>query len=299
MPSPTNAGLLADLCSKADSLACTAASGAFPVLLRPLAERRRVTSVEFCPLLVDAMLTTHEGGFRIFFNSRGKTASDLKRRYENEGLEHPMSPRMRFSLAHEIAHTLFYDLSEAPPRLAKQFRAGGGRTALEALERNCNRIAGHLLIPSPMLDSALRALTRIRPESLAKLAEHAGLSVEALIRRIGPSSAPLDAIHFRGCIVLTRSDAYGQTVILAVSKPKALNIARDLQLLRAGENWRLLTHAGVALEPARLPELSSVKLTFETQHAACPRGYEIAVGNVGQFGRNAYRLLTFEETDAE
>src|SRR5436189_3611675 len=151
-----NASLLRWLLVEADALGCNVARSEFPVLLRPIAERRRVTSVEFRPMLVDAMLTTHSGGFRILFNSDGANAADLRQRFERESHEQLMSPRLRFSLAHELAHTLFYDLAEGAPQLAKHFRSGGGRTELENLERNCNKLAARMLMPTPMLKAALR-----------------------------------------------------------------------------------------------------------------------------------------------
>src|ERR1700722_11035611 len=109
MPPNKNATLLRALATEAETLSCTAAKGQFPVLLRPLAERRRVTSVEFLPLLADAMLTTHPHGFRILFNSSGYESSELQARFVNESIEQVMPSRLRFSLAHEIAHTFFYD----------------------------------------------------------------------------------------------------------------------------------------------------------------------------------------------
>ena len=145
MPPNKNASLLRTLLVKADTLSCMVSDKKFPVLLRPLAERRKVTAVEFCPLLVDAMITTHPSGFRILFNSDGGAPSDLREQYERESSENLMPARLRFSLAHEIAHTLFFDLSEGPPQIARTFRAGGTKTALENLERNCNKLAAHLL----------------------------------------------------------------------------------------------------------------------------------------------------------
>src|SRR5689334_22350665 len=104
-----NAVLFSALTAEAETLACSTAKNEFPVLLQGIAERRRVTSVEFRPLLVEAMLTTHPQGFRIFFNSKGADACGLSGQYIRENRERLMPSRLRFSLAHEIAHTLFYD----------------------------------------------------------------------------------------------------------------------------------------------------------------------------------------------
>src|ERR1035437_1299823 len=148
MPPSKNVSLLRALVLEVESLASRAAKNEFPVLLRPIAERRRVTSVDFCPLLVDAMLTTHSEGFRILLNSDEGRARELIERYNNESKARILPVRLRFSIAHELAHTFFYDLTKTSPKLSKKFSSGGGRTELENLERNCNTIASHLLLPT-------------------------------------------------------------------------------------------------------------------------------------------------------
>src|ERR1700680_1309219 len=115
MPGNKNESLLSALSAEAQTLSCNVAKNRFPVLLRPIAHRRRVTSVDFRPLLVDAMLTTHASGFRILFNSNGANPSELQGLFESEGRDQLMPSRLRFSLAHELAHTLFYDLSDDVP----------------------------------------------------------------------------------------------------------------------------------------------------------------------------------------
>src|SRR5882757_7421651 len=119
-----NTALLRELATHADEVALSVSREKFPILLRKLAERRRVTSVEFRPLLVDAMLTTHLHGFRIFFDSSTRDPEELETRYYGESAHELTDARMRFSLAHEFAHTLFYDLTLSPPKIAKDFRAG-------------------------------------------------------------------------------------------------------------------------------------------------------------------------------
>src|SRR6267154_3204031 len=109
MPPSKNVTLLRALLTRADSLASTVSKNEFPILLRPLAECRKVTSVDFCPLLVDAMLTTHPKGFRILLNSDSGRAQELKERYHNESKIKMLHSRLRFSIAHELAHTFFYD----------------------------------------------------------------------------------------------------------------------------------------------------------------------------------------------
>src|SRR5438045_301792 len=93
-----NSALLRKLATHADEVAESVSLDKFPILLRKLAERRRVTSIQFRPLLVDAMLITHLHGFRIFFNSRGRDPDELETRYYSESAHQLTDSRTRFSL---------------------------------------------------------------------------------------------------------------------------------------------------------------------------------------------------------
>lgn len=299
MPPSKNASLLRSLLVEADTLASHAAKSEFPVLLRPIAERRRVTSVEFCPLLVDAMLTTHPNGFRILFNSNGEHPSDLQERYRTESRERTLTSRLRFSLAHELAHTFFYDLTQTPPKVAKCFKSGGGRTALENLELNCNRLASRLLLPTPMLKDAFLRLKVIDPESILNLAHRAGVSVEALVRRLHESNSLFIKRYFRGCIVLVKESS-DEITIRAIAKPHGLNslaIAQSLSRMRPGKRWDLKAHDGLDINPATLPPVSSAMLAVETQTSTSLKHYNIAVRKAGRFDTVTSYLIVFEEIE--
>lgn len=297
MPPSNNTVLLQALEVQADALSCAVSKNEFPVLLQPLAARRRVSSVEFCPLLVDAMLTTHPTGFRILFNSNGDEPSKLSKQFASETKARPLPPRLRFSLAHEIAHTLFYDLGEGAPIIAKKFRSGGGRTALEHLERSCNRIAAHLLLPTPMLAKSIRALKNYEPESFLELAGQAGVSVEVLVRRLADQSSLLSGRYFRGCIVLAKQRD-GETFVSAIAKPSNLAIARDLRLMKAGEGWQLTKGNGEAIHPESLPATSTEELLMETAHGTKSTApYKIAIADAGSFKNEKSFLLVFEQIE--
>jgi hypothetical protein len=294
MQANKNASFLRALLAEADALSCHAARNEFPVLLRSVAQRRKVTSVMFRPLLVDAMLTTHSEGFRMFFNSNGANSLELKTLYEDESRERPMDSRFRFSLAHEIAHTLFYDISDGRPQLAKQFRSGGGRTALENLERNCNKLAARLLMPTPMLKAAFQRMKSLTPKSLTDLAFRAGVSIEALVRRISEDNSLLLDYYFRGSIILARAIG-NEITVAAVARPAELNIARDLRRMRSGERWQLAESGGREINPAHLPPISQATLTVETPQASLKRPYQILVAEAGHLNSGNSFLLTFEE----
>src|SRR2546430_3424177 len=183
-----NKQLLRRLQNQADQLGCIASGETFPVCLKAIAERRRVTSVDFVPMPVRAVLTTHPKGFRVFLKTEdAEQATELRRRYDNENNGTPLPPKFRFSLAHELAHTLFYVLGtpDDRPKEIREFRAGGGKTVLEHLEKYCNRIAGHLLMPSPIFQREILKLKSLQPRDLLSFAEErAGASVESVVTRL-------------------------------------------------------------------------------------------------------------------
>lgn len=287
-----NATLLRALLAKAETLGCNAAKNEFPVLLRPIAERRRVTGVEFRPLLVDAMLTTHPSGFRILFNSDRENPSELGELYHGECRERLLPSRWRFSLAHELAHTLFYDISMSRPQVAKEFRAGGGRTALDNLELYCNKLAAQFLLPAQMLRVAFRAIPSINPKAILELSDRAGVSVEVLVRRLGEFRSLFIERYFRGCIVLTKQVAK-ETVITAVAAPEGLNIAQELLQLRSGKSWRLRTVDGIQVVPSALSPRSVINLTLRTDRSTATQPYQVSVAEIGRFNH----LLVFQESE--
>jgi hypothetical protein len=296
MPQSKNASLLRRLVSDADSWATRAAKFSFPVLLRPLAEVRRVTSVEFRPLLVDAMLTTHPNGFRILFNSDGDASAGLQQRYKDESPERMMPSRLRFSLAHELAHTFFYDLSEPAPRIAKEFASGGGRTALENLELYCNKLASHLLLPTAMVRAEFLRMKVIDPNSILRLSKRAGVSVEALVRRLGDENSLFVQRYFKGSIVLVDQKSDG-TQIRAIAKPTVWNIARGLQVMRVGEPWRLTTHSGTEISLGDLASISTAILKIETQRTMSEKRYNVAAAEIPGYSSTKTHLITFAESD--
>jgi hypothetical protein len=240
------------------------------------------------------MLTTHMHGFRILFDSGTRDPEELETRYYGESRHELTDARMRFSLAHEFAHTLFYDLSLSPPRIAKEFRAGGGRTALENLERNCDRLAAHLLLPTRLFEAAVLNTKEFSADSLRELARSAGVSLEVIVRRLGTRSAVLRQRYFLGCIALIKHDSSGMRV-RAVSVPQHLNIARDLQLIHPGEEWQLRTVEGVAIDLAGGPNFSEISLLTPAAPEDAAKPYRMQVTVVDRFQSEATYLVILEE----
>src|SRR5271169_478108 len=121
----SNEKLLRQFQKQADELGCIASDNSLPVVLRTIAQRRRVTSVEFVPMFARAMLTTHPEGFRVFINAEEtENCDELRHKYDSECPNALLPGKFRFSLAHELAHTLFYDLqTDQRPREIREFKA--------------------------------------------------------------------------------------------------------------------------------------------------------------------------------
>lgn len=289
-----NATLLRALISEADSLASRASRNEFPILLRPIAERRKVTSVDFCPLLVDAMLTTHPAGFRILLNSDGGRAQELTDRYLNESKLRMLLPRLRFSIAHELAHTFFYDLTKTTPTLSKTFTSGGGRTELENLERHCNTIASHLLLPTQMFKAGFLRLKIITPESIANFARTAGVSLQTFLLRLDRCDSLFINKPFRGCVVLV-DQRENELKIRAIAKPRSFNIAYQLLQMQPNKYWKLKAHDTSEIIPSTLMNNSTVVLDIETNRSKTQKEYEIRVAELGGFDMSNSYLITFEE----
>jgi Zn-dependent peptidase ImmA (M78 family) len=295
MPPSKNASLLRSLVSEVDALASRVSKKEFPIPLRPIAEGRKITSVDFCPLLVDAMLTTHSDGFRILLNSDGGRSKELKEQYDNESKVRMLNPRLRFSVAHELAHTFFYDISKKPPQLTKAFTSGGRRTALDNLERNCNTLASHLLLPSSMFRNEFLRLKEITPESVLNFARKAGVSLQALLLRLNKSDSLFIERYYRGCIVLIEQHQ-DRISVRAIAKPKSLNIAHQLSLMRSGGTWKLKAHNGSEIDPVSLPPISFAVLDVVTKLSKSQKRYKICVAETGRFEGISLFLVTFEES---
>ena len=111
-----NQTILNGLVSHADELATIVSDGRFPIPVKVIAQRQGVTSVVFTPLLVDGMLTTHPAGFRIFLDAHSQERAELDAKYELHDGAEQIPVRLRFSLAHELAHTLFYSIADETRR---------------------------------------------------------------------------------------------------------------------------------------------------------------------------------------
>ena len=91
-----------------------------PSDLARIAELQSVRKIEFRPLLVDGGLAVIHDGFHVFVSCEPNEAEHLNHLFGQDGtgrtLPKTLVKQARFTIAHEIAHTLLYDLKTTPPR---------------------------------------------------------------------------------------------------------------------------------------------------------------------------------------
>src|SRR6185436_4950749 len=107
-----------------------------PVVLEPILKSRHAVVNYVFNSKLEGRLEVNEEGFKIF----------LRHDLETNPTRH------RFTLAHELGHTLFYDLRTSPPRreISRSYRN-------EFEERLCHQFARTLLMPEEFIRSGLPA----------------------------------------------------------------------------------------------------------------------------------------------
>jgi hypothetical protein len=133
-----------------------------PVKIAPFCA---VLSVEPRPMIPEGVLTPVPGGFRIYLQSN--FAHERTKR------------RTRFTLAHELAHTFFYDLNGEMP---KPLKGGPKGKRLESL---CHIGASQILLPDALLRQQLEMKGEVASaHSILDLARLFDVSVEVVMRRL-------------------------------------------------------------------------------------------------------------------
>jgi len=121
-------------------------SGAKVDLYR-LAQSRNIHTVELKPLLADGYLVVDDKGFSVHLHDERPSVTVIGEASEYRTL----NVKQRFTFAHEIAHTMTYDLSHETPQPKKSMMdvitGAGGRDAESSLEAFCQIVAGLILLP--------------------------------------------------------------------------------------------------------------------------------------------------------
>ena len=147
-----------------------------PVDLFNLARIQNVTAVDFRPMLLTGGLSSGSSGFVIYVQDlRLPRPKEVAVSDSMEGRP-KMTTRQRFTMAHELAHTLLFDNSVPPQPRADSPK---GKT-LEAL---CQRFAGRILMPQKLIEAEVAKHPKLDARNILDLAQHFDVSVEAMLRR--------------------------------------------------------------------------------------------------------------------
>jgi hypothetical protein len=177
--------------------------------------------------------------------------------------------RQRFSLAHEIAHTFFFERKDGSLRPIK-----GAPRGLQ-LEKACHRGAGMLLLPDRFLERELKKVDkRIHTAQILKWSKSFDVSVEVLLRRLESAGAlESDDVSFAlvndGRIKFVSYPPWLKPIL-----PLPVKDIRIEQWLSAcGGTLRLMEDGGYQLAVgdlvliANAARLSSMRLLFELRIA--------------------------------
>ncbi len=162
-----------------------------PVDLFKLAARRHVVRIHLKEILPDGATQTATGGFHVFVRDSRNVEVDPALRASTAP---SLTPRQRFTLAHELAHTFYYDIEPDVPRPLPRMPQP------DLLERSCDRAASILLLPPSFFKSDL-AQEPITLRRLFDLSKQYQASFKAIVGRARqlyqPSSEDRAIISFR------------------------------------------------------------------------------------------------------
>jgi hypothetical protein len=152
------------------------------------------------------VLVPVSGGFELFLR-------DLEPRDLDIGAEEPLgalSPRQRFTFAHELAHTHFYKASEGVPTARKV------QIVPPEIEKICDGAAGRVLVPTNLLkreidQELLGNCERIDANFVRAMAARFRASHDVIINRL---NAVDSGNVFARCILLVRRE-HGEAQIRA------------------------------------------------------------------------------------
>lgn len=201
-----------------------------PTNLGKIAAKQRVRKIEFKPLLTDGALAVDTDGFVIYVNCGPGDAIDFTERFADDGtgssLPRTIARRARFTVAHEIAHTLFFNLEASPPKEKIRLEHSA---SVRSLELTCNEIAGVFTMPELLIEREFREAELLWPEELRELADRTLMSSQALVRRFQnlrrlthPEAIIVNAMHSdTGWSITAISRHYALRDIFPEAKPGA------------------------------------------------------------------------------
>jgi len=246
-----------------------------PIPLREISLRCRVKEVVFQPLLVEAGLAIDDDGFVVFVSCDEEVKQDWTLAFNNETQKSRTLPgRVRFSLAHELIHTFFYDTKQQPYR---NWLSEKHYKEIDSLEATCNYGASQLLLPTRLLKSDTKKCNVLSIDSIIGLVRKYCVSIECLIHRMAKLE---DWTPERGLLAYIQEDGN-------LSRIKAIAISTSISNLFKKESKDVADFDAI-FGDSRYEEIKRNGKGNIEYELAYPRGAEIDVVKC----RLEYRRIT-------
>jgi hypothetical protein len=193
----------------ADNLYVDLKCSAPPMDLHAAARKCQVNRLKLRPMIQRGALLPSLGGYEVILRNLEPKDLDV----ESPEPANELSSQQRFTLAHEIAHTRFYKTAKGklvPDDGPKKY-AYNGEIGLEEI---CDRVAGHLLVPTQFLKSEVRGsldsdFERIDAGFVRAMVGKFRVSYDVVIRRLWATD-PENV--FARCILLVGRDNEGPLI---------------------------------------------------------------------------------------
>lgn len=174
-----------------------------PIDLHAIARRQGIARIKLRLMVQEGALVPVSNGFEVYIQS-------LKRRDLSIDAPEPrdvLSLRQRFTLAHEIIHTRFYDTRGEIPVRTKEGKGKFIRQEYVGLEKICDNAAARLLVPTQLLKNEIRTILngdceRIDIPFVRTMVTKFRASHEVVIKRL---SIVGSGNVFARCILLVRT----------------------------------------------------------------------------------------------
>lgn len=217
---------------KAHALLAHSGCRSLPVDLLSIARYQRVHALKLGPIVPDGILAPDQDGFTIYLRSRNEYSVQL-----SEERQVKLSVRQRFTMAHELVHTFFYQTRFGKPELIKDAPRG------KRLERLCQFGAGALVVPGNLLRARIRVDVCFSSATQAvELCRSFAVSPEVLLRRIAENDGLL---AMDSSIVFAEADSnykdakiiaccYHPSLISHLPRPKPFSMLKEWLGVRLG-----------------------------------------------------------------